>query len=67
MMPSTICGFYGAPEQICSETVVSVICVELFYARHNAAENFRQVKFAPKFIGQQKDGDGACARDSPSH
>jgi hypothetical protein len=65
MMPSTICGFYGAPEQICSETVVSVISVEPFYARHNAAGNFRQVKFVPKFIGQQKDGDRAvCTRQS---
>jgi hypothetical protein len=67
MMPSIICGFYGAPEQICSGTVVSVISVEPFYARECAAGKFRQAKFAPKFIVGQKDGTWPHARDSPSH
>jgi len=67
MTPSTICGCYGAPEQICSGTVVSVISVGPFYARQCAAGESRRVKFAPKFIVGQEDRDRSVARDSPSH
>jgi len=67
MTPSNICGFYGAPEQMCSGTVVSVISVGPFYAHHCAAGEFRRAKFAPKFIVGQEDRDRAKARDSPSH
>src|SRR5262245_31367119 len=48
MMPSTSCGYYGAPEQICSGTVVSVISVERFYTRHCAAGKFSASQIRPK-------------------
>jgi hypothetical protein len=67
MMPSTICGFYGAPEQICSETVVSVISVEPFYGATTRREIFGKSNSSQNSSVSKKTGTGPYAHDSPSH